>query len=126
MTKRKFPKTVRIYVKVVSRFDKTGYMLPVGIIWEDGRTYQIDEVKQVQPAEMVSNHSGECFTVMIKGQEKLLFFERTSPLFRSQLGRWFVEVVEQKTQENEKANANNANKGWQPVYESDLDVWATG
>ncbi|MFQ6803977.1 MAG: hypothetical protein ACLRT5_03065 [Lachnospiraceae bacterium] len=33
----------------------------------------------------------DCYTVVIHGQEKHLFFERTDPLFRGRVGRWFVE-----------------------------------
>ena len=32
------------------------------------------------------------YTVMVKGQERHLFFERSDPRFSSQFGRWFVEV----------------------------------
>ena len=51
-------KTEKVYVKVTSDFDATGY----------------------------------CYTVMIKGQERCLFFERSDPRFPSRFGRWFVEV----------------------------------
>ena len=35
----------KIYVKVNSDFDSTGYMMPRTITWADGRTFKIDEVK---------------------------------------------------------------------------------
>ena len=38
MAKRQ-QKTERIYVKVASEFDSTGYMLPTSITWADGRTF---------------------------------------------------------------------------------------
>lgn len=31
-------KIERVYVKVASEFDSTGYMLPTSITWADGRT----------------------------------------------------------------------------------------
>ena len=66
----------KIYVKVNSDFDSTGYMMPRTITWADGRTFKIDE---------------DCYTVVIRGEEKFLFFEKTDDLFASRVGRWFVE-----------------------------------
>lgn len=83
----------RIYVKVASIFDKTGYMLPTSIIWDNGKVYPIESVRDFRPAASIigSNLPGDCYTVMIHGQEKHLFFEKTDPLFSSKVGRWFVE-----------------------------------
>lgn len=84
----------RIYVKVNSDFDATGYMQPRSITWTDGRSFKIDQVKDYRPASaMGSNCSGDCYTVVIRGETKHLFFERTDPHFRSTIGRWFVEAV---------------------------------
>ena len=80
----------KIYVKVNSDFDATGYMQPRSITWDDGRTFTIDQVKDFRPADM-AGRSGDCYTVVIRGQEKHLFFERTDPLFSARFGRWFVE-----------------------------------
>lgn len=79
----------RVYVKVDSSFDTTGYMLPRSITWSDGRVYRIDRVRDFRPAG--GELACDCFTVIIAGQEKHLFFERTDPLFTARIGRWFVE-----------------------------------
>lgn len=85
-------KTERVYVKVTSEFDSTGYMMPTSITWADGRTFPIEKVRDFRPAGAADNgFSGDCFTVMIQGQEKHLFFERIDPRFTGRLGRWFVE-----------------------------------
>ncbi len=82
----------RIYVKVNSDFDATGYMLPRSITWADGRTFMIDEVRDFRPASALSKgHGGDCYTVVIRGEERFLFFEKTSGLFAARCGRWFVE-----------------------------------
>lgn len=82
----------RIYVKVTSDFDSTGYMQPRSITWDDGRTFIIDAVKDFRPADTANNSfSCDCFTVLINGREKHLFFERIDPRFTGRLGRWFVE-----------------------------------
>ena len=84
----------RIYVKVSSDFDRTGYMQPTSITWEDGRVFKIDAVKDFRPASSVSAAlPGDCYTVEIKGELKHLFFERTSDRFASRFGRWFVETT---------------------------------
>lgn len=70
------PKTERIYVKVNSDFDSTGYMQPKTITWDDGRTFTIEKVKDFRPADL-EGRTGDCYTVVIHGQEKHLFFERT-------------------------------------------------
>ena len=82
----------RVYVKVNSDFDCTGYMEPRSITWKDGRTYKIDAVKDFRPASCLQDsYPGDCYTVVIGGQTRHLFFERTTPLYPSRVGRWFVE-----------------------------------
>ena len=84
--------TEKVYVKVNSDFDSTGYMLPRMIIWSDGRTFKIDAVKDFRPASTLGKgRTGDCYTVVIQGMEKHLFFEKTSELFAARVGRWFVE-----------------------------------
>ena len=66
--------------------------MPRTITWADGRTFKIDEVKDFRPAStLAKGHSGDCYTVVIRGEEKFLFFEKTDDLFASRVGRWFVE-----------------------------------
>ena len=82
------------YVKVTSEFDSTGYMLPTSITWSDGRTFPIEKVRDYRPAGTADNDfRGDCFTVLINGQEKHLFFERIDPRFAGRIGRWFVETA---------------------------------
>ena len=42
MAVRTHKRKERIYVKVTSDFDATGYMNPKSITWEDGRVFPID------------------------------------------------------------------------------------
>lgn len=82
----------KVYVKVNTDFDSTGYMMPRSIIWSDGRIFKIEAVRDFRPASsMERGRSGDCYTVVIHGEEKFLFFEKTSELFASRIGRWFVE-----------------------------------
>ena len=87
-------KQERVYVRVNSDFDQTGYMQPRAVTWEDGRTFKIDKVKDFRPAKIYRDDcTGYCFTVMIRGEEKHLFFEPTSSAFASSIGRWYVMTM---------------------------------
>lgn len=83
----------RVYVKVNSTFDETGYMRPVSLIWGK-RELQIDTVRDFRPVASQAGKDlpGDCYTVVIDGEEKHLFFQKTDPRFTSTVGRWFVEV----------------------------------
>ena len=76
---------MREYVKVAAAFDKTGFMQPREII-RDGKVERIEKVKDFRPAG-----NSDCYTVVIGGENKLLFFQRTDSRFASTFGRWFVE-----------------------------------
>ena len=83
----------RTYVKVISTFDATGSVVPTDIIWGDGRIFHIDSVRDFRPASSLGNgRTGDCFTVMIQGEVKYLFFQRTDVSFGSRLARWWVET----------------------------------
>jgi len=82
----------KTYVKVTSCFDATGYMEPKEIVWKDGRVFPIERVSDFCPANnIMEGSSGDCYTIMVKGQKKYLFFERADPRHASKFGRWYVE-----------------------------------
>ena len=80
----------RVYVKVNSDFDVTGYMHPRTITWSDGRVFRIETVRDFRPVGTDSLTS-DCYTVIIGGKTKYLFFEKASPYQSLSLGRWYVE-----------------------------------
>ena len=87
-----FPKLQRVYVKVNSDFDSTGYMQPRSITWKDGRVFFIESVKDFRPASSIEQGlPGDCYTVVINGKVRRLYFERSKDRFASHFGRWFVE-----------------------------------
>ena len=92
MTPQQYRPPTRVYVKVNSDFDSTGSVTPRAIIWSDGRVFKIDSVRDFRPASALGeSRRGDCYTVLIRGEERQLFFERTNALFGSRLGRWWVE-----------------------------------
>ena len=84
----------KIFVKVHTMFDRTGFMMPQDIIWDDGRTFRIDQVTDFRPATLYGHPRGDCYTVIINGERRLLFFERGDPRFPTCFGRWLVEGAE--------------------------------
>ncbi|MCC8137923.1 MAG: hypothetical protein LIO76_07655 [Clostridiales bacterium] len=87
------PSREKVYVTVNSDTDATGYTQPKTITWADGRTFRIEAVHDFRPAGTVGiDLPGDCYTVVIQGQVKHLFFEQMDSRFRGRHGRWFVEV----------------------------------
>ena len=92
------PRLERVYVKVNSDFDATGYIQPKSITWSDGRKVMIEAVKDYRPAAVYRQGAeGACYTVVIKGEERHLFFEWTDSAFSSRVARWYVEMMVPET-----------------------------
>ena len=89
---------VRVYVTVNSTFDATGAVTPRSIVWADGRSFKIDSIRDFRPASaMEDGHAGDCYTVMIRGVEKHLYFEWTDSTFSNRIARWYVEAAPAET-----------------------------
>lgn len=85
-------RAAKVYLPVYVAFREDGQMLPRAILWEDGRKYAIDRVLQVRPAHAArAGGQGDRYTVLIRGQQRYLFFERSLDGTDPILGRWFVE-----------------------------------
>lgn len=81
----------KVYVTVNSDFDCTGYIQPRTITWADGRTFKIDKVKDYRSTDSYRRGTkGSCYTVMIQGRERHLFFEWADSHFSSLVARWYV------------------------------------
>lgn len=94
LKERRHPRMERVYVKVNSDFDATGYIQPRSITWADGRTFKIDAVRDYRPASCYRKGAeGACYTVTIRGEEKHLFFEWMNSAFAGHVARWYVEAA---------------------------------
>lgn len=86
------PHKEKVYVSVTSEIDTTGFMHPKTMEWTNGRVYNIEEVRDFRPAGTIGAlYSGDCYIVVIHGEERRLFFEPAP--FPPRFGRWFVEVA---------------------------------
>lgn len=71
------------YVEVLSRTDEDGRITPVSIIWQDGRTFEIDRILDVRRAASLKvGGTGTRYLVRIGRSTTYLFHEDP---------RWFVE-----------------------------------
>ena len=77
------------YVQVVATFTEDGKLLPLWVIWEDGRKFEVDRVKQcVRAASRKAGGVGWRYTCMIRGKEAVLYYEDNF--------KWFVEAKIQR------------------------------
>lgn len=78
------PSFRKAYVEVIARFKTDGGIVPLSIVWEDGRIYEIDQVCDIrQRVALKVGGIGLRFTCRINGREVYLFLEES---------RWFVEA----------------------------------
>ena len=64
------------YVSVTAIFDEDGNLLPINIVWEDGRKFPIDKVTDVRyAASLKAGGAGIRYTCQIGGKERYLFLE---------------------------------------------------
>jgi len=72
------------YVSILAQIHRDGSIQPIGILLEDGRRYDIDEVKdKCRAASLKAGGCGIRYTVRIGTRDTYLFDED---------GRWFVEL----------------------------------
>ena len=74
----------KVYVNVMAEFTTDGRMIPKTIIWEDGKKYEIQRIKDCRrAASLRAGGVGMRYTCVINGQEKHVFYEDNN--------MWFVE-----------------------------------
>lgn len=85
-------KAPKVSVSVRVEFDEDGIMLPRELTWEDGEKFEIDRVLDIRQAPALkAGGQGDRYTIMVKGKQSYLFFERSANLTGNVIGRWFVE-----------------------------------
>ena len=85
-------KLSKVYVAVKADFSEEGIMLPREITWEDGKKFEIDRIIDIRQAPALkAGGQGDRYTIMVRGNQSYLFFERSTNLTGNVIGRWFVE-----------------------------------
>lgn len=76
---------VKKYVQVEATFTPEGKLLPMRVIWDNGRKFEIDRIKDcVRAASRKAGGAGLRYTCMIRGKETVLYYEENY--------KWFVEA----------------------------------
>ncbi len=74
----------KTYVEVEVKFDTDGNILPLKIIWQDGKEFLIDRVvDKKRAASMKAGGTGMRYTIRINGKTTYLWHEEPG---------WFVEA----------------------------------
>ena len=77
----------KIYVEVNTDHRADGQILPRSFVWEDGRRYPVDRIKEVcRAASLRAGGTGLRYTVMVRNVETFLFLEEDT-----EVSRWFME-----------------------------------
>ena len=86
------PDNLKVYIHVLLYVDDMGRMIPRQLQWEDGRWYEIDKVLDIRPAPAAkAGGQGDRYTVRIRGQQRMIFFEHNPRTDEPIPGRWFIE-----------------------------------
>lgn len=76
-------KSRKVYVKVIAQFEEDGTVMPVSVIWEDGRKFKIDKITDIRRAYATgAGGTGIRYAVRIGGKSTFLFYDEN---------KWFVE-----------------------------------
>lgn len=72
------------YVEVLSHTDRDGKVVPLAVVWGDGRRFEVDKVLDARQAHSLKvGGTGMRYTVRIGGKSTYLWYEGP---------RWFVEA----------------------------------
>lgn len=73
----------KIFVEVIAKFTKDGGKIPLTVVWEDGRRFDVDRVTDIRrAASLKAGGQGIRYRCRIKGKETFLWLEDDT---------WFVE-----------------------------------
>ena len=74
----------KVFIDVIVKFTKDGLKIPLSVIWEDGRRFDIDKVLDIRrAASLKAGGQGMRYRCRIRGRETYLWLEE---------GKWFVEA----------------------------------
>ena len=74
----------KVYVEVIARFTKEGYLRPCSIVWEDGRKFEINSIIETRRAACLSaGGTGIRYACRISGHTHYLYYEGAN--------MWFVD-----------------------------------
>lgn len=82
----------KAYIEVSVKFKPDGTMIPTAIVWEDGISYEVDRVISVRPGYAAkAGGQGDRYVIQVNGQQTCIYFEHSTKITGSVIGRWFAE-----------------------------------
>ncbi len=89
------PGSCKVYVDVTMTITREGKIIPLSLVWEDGRRYQIDRVLSVRPAPALkAGGQGDRYEIEIGGRISRLWFTHNEDIADPCVGWWFAERSE--------------------------------
>lgn len=77
---------VKKFVPVIAKFGKDGKIIPMKILWEDGREFDIDFIFDIRPRSSLKvGGQGIRYLCRIKNKDVYVYYEKP---------KWFVEGKE--------------------------------
>ncbi|NLY43053.1 MAG: hypothetical protein GX066_03580 [Clostridiaceae bacterium] len=74
----------KVFVDVIVKFTSDGQKIPLTVIWEDGRKFEVDKVLDIRKAASLKvGGQGLRYRCRIMGKETFLWLEED---------KWFVEA----------------------------------
>ncbi len=75
---------MRKNITVIAKMKDSGLVVPLEILWEDGRRFEIDKILDIRKAASTKGGGkGLRFLVTIKGHERFVWFDENL---------WFIEI----------------------------------
>ena len=83
----------KVYVDVNEDHLSDGRIIPLSFLWEDGRRYLVDEVKDICPAaSLKAGGVGLRYTIRVGSRQSYMWLEEDQDVYR-----WFMERRELKS-----------------------------
>jgi hypothetical protein len=75
----------KVFVDAIVKFTKDGDKIPLEIVWDDGRKFEVDRVLDItKAASLKAGGRGIRYKCRVRGKEIYLFFDDE---------KWFVETT---------------------------------
>lgn len=90
------PGSCKVYVDVNVKMTRDGKLIPLSLIWEDGKRYRIDRVLSIRPAPALkAGGQGDRYEILVNGKISRLWFTHNEDISDPRVGWWFAEKEEQ-------------------------------
>lgn len=70
------------YIEVILKQKKDGEIVPLYVVWDDGKKYKIEKIFNKQRRASTVGGCGLRYSCMIEGKQRNIFYEKD---------KWFIE-----------------------------------